>query len=210
MLRTWQDDYLIIVNTLVCTIVCIVFCTHFVHRHNSFPFLTGIVLEVLPLQECCMVLLVACYQLPTSTPHHIPQLWRPQWHCRRTLMGLFLQRQIPDCRVHKKKYTNIKKYFSQAFSMRLEVLNSEWWRFQLSVMWHCMDWHHTYIPMYIVLYTRRLKYWPFSMFITPTFESSFYSGFQTCLDLVSQKDKSLFKPRCLLERFYYTISHSSS
>jgi hypothetical protein len=37
-------------------------------------------------------------------------------------VGLFLQRQIPECKVHKKNYTNIKKYFSQPFSMRLEVL----------------------------------------------------------------------------------------
>jgi len=35
---------------------------------------------------------------------------------------LFQQRQIPDCRIHKKNYTNIKKYFSQPFSVRLELL----------------------------------------------------------------------------------------
>ena len=57
---------MIIVNTLVCTIVCIVLCTHFIHRHNSFPFLIGIILEVLSIQGCCLVLLLACYQLPTS------------------------------------------------------------------------------------------------------------------------------------------------
>jgi hypothetical protein len=38
-----------------------------------------------------------------------------------SLVGLFLQRQIPDCRVHKKNYTNIKKYFSQPFFEVLTV-----------------------------------------------------------------------------------------
>jgi len=39
-----------------------------------------------------------------------------------SLVGLFLHRQIPECRVHKKNYTNIKNYISQPFSMRLDVL----------------------------------------------------------------------------------------
>jgi len=73
-------------------------------------------------------------------------------------------------------------------------------------MWHCVDWHHTYIPMYIVLYTRRLECRPFPMFIIPTFRRSFYSGFHMCLDLVSQKDKSLFKPKCRLEVLLYHLS----
>jgi len=39
-----------------------------------------------------------------------------------SLTGLFLQRQIPECRVHKKKITQTLKNICQPFSMRLEIL----------------------------------------------------------------------------------------
>jgi hypothetical protein len=88
--------------------------------------------------------------------------------------------------------------------------SGQWWRFHLSVMWHCTDWHHTYIPMYIMLYSRTLECWPSSMLFIPIF-SSFYIGFHIIyLDLVSQKDMLLFKPRCRLDTFYCIITRSSS
>ena len=93
-----------------------------------------------------------------------------------------------------KKYTSIKKYFSWPFSvwdLKFSVDNDD----DSSCLW--CDWHHTYIPLYIVLYSRTLEYWPSSMFFIPIFRSSFYSSFHIiCLDLVSQNDMFQFKPRC--------------
>ena len=156
-----------------------VLCTHFVHRYSSFPFLTGLAFG--GFTSSGMLHGAVSSLLPTSNQRHTTSLNSEDLTGTAaeglSFVGLFLRRQIPDCRVYQKNYTNITKYFSQPFSMRLGSSHSGCWRFQLSVMWHCMDWHHTYIPMYIVLYTRRLEYWPFSMFIIPTFRSSFYSGF---------------------------------
>jgi len=63
--------------------------------------------------------------LPTSNQRHTTSLNSEELNgtaAEALSLGLFMQRQIPDFREHKKNYTIIKKYFSQPFSVRLELL----------------------------------------------------------------------------------------
>ena len=160
-----------------------------------------------------MVPCIACYQIPTSATQH-PWTVKTPIALQQKPCGIIPADVNPILQRTQKNYINIKKYFSQHLAM-WDFKYSQWTMMKVLVIcdvtMHGLPyWIHTYFPVYIVLYTRRLEYWPFSMFFIPSFRSSFYNGFHICLDLVSQKVKFLFKPRCLLERCYCIISHSSS